>query len=1413
MDSSESLDGRDARLRRRKEEQEEKEQRRACALSTKPTDEMRVLTTVFWARKETRLMLSIARSSSENARLSLSASEDLLSALEENRLVRPKSPTSGIPEPLGPSLSSLLADIERCNMQSKSKSDTKDAAADQLTNNATSSAKSKTGGHMSDFKKPILSRSRRQEPACFLSLEIPNNDTKPTNLISFRQVTQYARDSHQERGSNEYFSDGTAPDSCAIISKWELSASIIDFEEFESQTLNSTRSTSSQSILVHKTALALKKRDSQEPSYCIACPLVIVWDERESKYELLAPPSFDWSPPEFRPQALAENFFLPFDYNKPLNTNASNAAPLCAQFAKAMQLLAATSQDSQHLFFPSATSHQATTMENLRLIDTQQPPYIESQSIPMFDASHLPSVSSPILRAPPSNNFLKSLPTLYIALPLLKTADFDKFGRTHSPQPLGPAHDTSQHSLDGTKTLFSLDGSPVPSSPLTKGSLNWSFENTMAWVITEESNTGVQHSNTGVDSICSTTTASLVEEDSNQALASTSIQQELVERNLQVAVMEKQQNALKNQLKRERNERYDEVKTLKEAKAEMIQTIAEQQTTIDNLTMEKQNNIDKINNIESKLLVAVQDREVIRSVLTSEHQQCADQINELEATLSQERIDRDISETDIREGYETRIENIEGKLHLALKHYKGLREEKRAAYQTIDQLQGRIWEHAKENLWVTKTLELKKRENDELIKEQRVMQQGFDEECASMKERFDQELAHTKERSKEELDNKADRLNSQKVQNDVLIKNERLGMADNWNRLEKPCQLEIEDLMNRLNDALHKVDGLSRELKTQRQDHLTICEDVESDIVRLQEAVTTAEENHKEAIAEVKFLKEQLYVADQNQQAFEVLQKQHEEVLDNVKELENNLQQARLEVTTLQNTLEQNKQKALKDNAEANSKLENAIGMFARVEDALAREKEANEKSELKVVSLEAVLTSIKSVEQQFQEHLVRTHKEEVYALNEQILVCKQISETPKDLVQALLPLDEPETPPQKPKKRRGNKAREIDHNPKLTSLTFWHVCYRSSDYQKGRVGFGSEDPHPLVEEGNEAIEEVNVSQNNSDEVALPNSLDYNILQSPPSVSMMSDIKDDQAVFAEPDRVPTSLDIPHAEVSNSESSIPKSSTLKAFARGYATDEFPSADDQVHLDSPVPSGTTIRDFALVESGGNFSNTWKIAEGIPCEAFLAAGITQTSKTDKTITEALTVCSVITEQQQLDGGSEVSNSNTSNESAVKTSTTKSHRSNTAFQATPRNFWLFVLWFFIISRYELPPQRTADQTMNDNKYTPPAASVTKPMLITSAPTILPPTTTMPPIAAKATSHVQTIFPTMVISPIKIVTPYRIVKLTSIREGADLEPTPTPTPDYEELIPPEKEKTNLIIMGLFCMVVVASALCADSIL
>ena len=60
-------------------------------------------------------------------------------------------------------------------------------------------------------------------------------------------------------GSNEYFSDGTAPDSCAIISKLELSASIIDFEEFESQTLNSTRSTSSQSILVHKTALALKK--------------------------------------------------------------------------------------------------------------------------------------------------------------------------------------------------------------------------------------------------------------------------------------------------------------------------------------------------------------------------------------------------------------------------------------------------------------------------------------------------------------------------------------------------------------------------------------------------------------------------------------------------------------------------------------------------------------------------------------------------------------------------------------------------------------------------------------------------------------------------------------------------------------------------------------------------------------------------------------------------------------------------------------------------------------------------------------------------------------------------------------------------------------------------------------------------
>jgi hypothetical protein len=513
----------------------------------------------------------------------------------------------------------------------------------------------------------------------------------------------------------------------------------------------------------------------------------------------------------------------------------------------------------------------------------------------------------------------------------------------------------------------------------------------------------------------------------------------------------------------------------------------------------------------------------------------------------------------------------------------------------------------------------------------------------------------------------------------------------------------------------------------------------------------------------------------------------------------------------------------LEDNEEANSKLENAIGMLAGVEDALAREKEASEKSKLKIVSLEAESASIKSVEQQYQEHLVRTHKEEVYALNEQILACKQILETLKDLVQAPLPLDEPETPPQQPKKRRGNKAREIDHNPKLTSLTFWHVCYRGIDYQKGGVGFGSEDPQPLVEEGNETIEEVNVSQNNDDEAALPNSLDYNILQSPPSVSMMSDIKDEQTVFAEGDRVPTSLEIPHAEVSNSESSIPKSSTFKTFALDSATDEFPSADDQVHLDPPVPSSTTIRDFALVESGGNFNNTWKMAEGIPCGAFLAAGITQTSKTDKTITEVLTVCSIITEQQQLDGGSEVSNSNASNKSAVKTSTTKSHRLNTAFRATPRNFWFFVVWFFImllqwfsryqISRYELSLQGTADQTMNDNKYTPPAASVTKPVLITPAPTILPPTTTMPPIAAKATSHIQTIFPTMVISPIKTVTLYRIVELTSIREGADLEPTPTPTPDYEEPIPPKKEKTSLIIMGLFGMVVVASALCADSIL
>ena len=38
-----------------------------------------------------------------------------------------------------------------------------------------------------------------------------------------------------------------------------------------------------------------------------------MWDERESKYELLAPPSFDWSPPEFRVAIRGQQH-----YNNPL---------------------------------------------------------------------------------------------------------------------------------------------------------------------------------------------------------------------------------------------------------------------------------------------------------------------------------------------------------------------------------------------------------------------------------------------------------------------------------------------------------------------------------------------------------------------------------------------------------------------------------------------------------------------------------------------------------------------------------------------------------------------------------------------------------------------------------------------------------------------------------------------------------------------------------------------------------------------------------------------------------------------------------------------------------------------------------------------------------------------------------------
>ncbi|KAE9368067.1 hypothetical protein N431DRAFT_471438 [Stipitochalara longipes BDJ] len=433
-----------------------------------------------------------------------------------------------------------------------------------------------------------------------------------------------------------------------------------------------------------------------------------------------------------------------------------------------------------------------------------------------------------------------------------------------------------------------------------------------------------------------------------------------------------------------------------------------------------------------------------------------------------------------------------------------------------------------------------------------------------------------------------------------------------------------------------------------------------------------------------------------------------------------------------------------------------------------------------------------------------------------QLLAAELESATLRDFVQELLPPDERKTPQKKTKRLRGNKPREIDYSGKQS---LWHALYKGSDYQLGRVGFGLELPQPQVEEESEVIVENDPIKDNEDEATPPDTLDYIILQSPAALSMMINIKDNQNTLTEPENVLSILGITHAEVSNPQSRSQGSSALESFVFELPIEQSLIAESHV-LDSPPENTTIFPDIEIVEANINLTSPGSMVEGHIPEALLATGNIQTPKDNRANTEVLPACSTTAGQQQVNDNSELPIFNPYNKVVVKISNIKVSRVGTGIRTPSRNFWLFFIWFFVmflqwmsgyhISSYDSPLQDRGVLTQTKIEATLGAESV-KPLLITSAPTVLSPTLIVPPIAGKAIPPAQTVFPTMIISPTMIVTPYRIKNLTSLLEGANSEPAHTPK--FENLIPTKKEKIGLVILGLFSMVFVASTLCADSII
>ncbi|KAE9368066.1 hypothetical protein N431DRAFT_471437 [Stipitochalara longipes BDJ] len=464
--------------------------------------------------------------------------------------------------------------------------------------------------------------------------------------------------------------------------------------------------------------------------------------------------------------------------------------------------------------------------------------------------------------------------------------------------------------------IFDVSNFQTGTSPSMEAPKNLSSITHVSMGDTQQRISDIQRNNQKIGVDCSQSTATLANGTLEAELALTAIQNELKDKNDQIALLEKQRAILATQLKRERDDRYDEVKKLKTLNKNITQALTTQATTNNSLAKEQQHDTKKIDNIYSQLFVTLQDKEILKSIFITERQESANEIAELQQTLAQNAFDRDISETDIRDSYQACLEEF----HETLAESN---EDRQNKSKKIDQLQAKTLQTARDNIHLVEQLATEKKERGEILdKERFAMQEDFQEDRTRMREILKDERARMKGKINEERVRMGEQMNDERA-------------------LEKPRQAEINDLEIRLNSALQRIDSLSRQLKDERENNISTGNAVEADLVLIQKAQKAAEEIRKKALEEVEALTAELSAARQYQQSFHTLEKQHQVVLNNMNALQSNLQQVCQENISLEHKLEQNKQKSSQGNTETESKLQNALDMFASVGQAFKKEKEA----------------------------------------------------------------------------------------------------------------------------------------------------------------------------------------------------------------------------------------------------------------------------------------------------------------------------------------------------------------------------------------------------------------------------------------------------------------------------------------